>query len=199
MIVTGGCSEGSALKALPSSGTTDTTKGNCPPPGSGAWLFPGRRERKRPPKLAKFKKFAASMASPVIGGLAISSEIHADQRSSQRTRNVVSVPFQGTALGRRQDRKRQTDQCLPKPSDRVARTRFGLPFSPSEPLCKATSEEAARAGTRARAAVRPDRPASTARSRRCSWDRSRSQTPETSSAAPVHAPRCAPRRRARPG
>jgi len=52
------------------------------------------------------------MASPVFGALAKSSEIHADQRSSQATRNVVTVSFSRTALGRRQDRKRQTDQWL---------------------------------------------------------------------------------------
>ena len=85
---------------------------------------------KRPAKLSKFKRADDSMASPVSAGLPKFGEIHADQRSNQGTRNVVFVAFQATALGRRQDRKRQTDQWLLEISDRVARTQFRLPFSP---------------------------------------------------------------------
>jgi hypothetical protein len=89
--------------------------------------------------MPKFKKAEDSMASPVFAGLPKFGEIHADQRSSQGTRNVVSVAFQATALGRRQDRKKQADQWLLEISDRAARTRSRLPFSPSKPLCRATS------------------------------------------------------------
>ena len=79
------------------------------------------------------------MVSPVFRGLGKSSEIRADQRPSQGTRNVVSVAFLATALVRRQDWKKQTDQWLLEISDGAARTRSRLPFSPSEPLCRATS------------------------------------------------------------